>query len=104
MKLEAVDVRNPVMVRVATVVDRDEHRVKVHSNTITPPTSDPGSTRKLFERGIQLKQKSVTVINPTAKIITVCPAHISAEALTRFYRTVTQSWEIIRNNSLTFNL
>ncbi|KAF5897870.1 lethal(3)malignant brain tumor-like protein 3 isoform X1, partial [Clarias magur] len=30
MKLEAVDVRNPVMVRVATVVDRDEHRVKIH--------------------------------------------------------------------------
>ncbi|XP_060769581.1 lethal(3)malignant brain tumor-like protein 3 isoform X2 [Neoarius graeffei] len=30
MKLEAVDVRNPVMVRVATVVDRDEHRVKLH--------------------------------------------------------------------------
>ncbi|KAK3522678.1 hypothetical protein QTP86_029156 [Hemibagrus guttatus] len=30
MKLEAVDVRNPVMVRVATVVDRDEYRVKIH--------------------------------------------------------------------------
>ncbi|XP_058249623.1 lethal(3)malignant brain tumor-like protein 3 isoform X2 [Hemibagrus wyckioides] len=30
MKLEAVDMRNPVMVRVATVVDRDEHRVKIH--------------------------------------------------------------------------
>lgn len=41
MKLEAVDVRNPVMVRVATVVDRDEHRVKVrtyvHGDDLSPP-------------------------------------------------------------------
>lgn len=69
MKLEAVDVRNPVMVRVATVVDRDEHRVKVHSgicsDTITPPTYDPSSAHTLLERGIQWKQKFVTVINPT---------------------------------------
>ncbi|XP_076872700.1 lethal(3)malignant brain tumor-like protein 3 isoform X2 [Brachyhypopomus gauderio] len=30
MKLEVVDKRNPMLVRVATVVDRDDHRIKVH--------------------------------------------------------------------------
>lgn len=29
MKLEVVDKRNPVLVRVATVVDTDDHRIKV---------------------------------------------------------------------------
>ncbi|XP_065257005.1 lethal(3)malignant brain tumor-like protein 3 [Emys orbicularis] len=30
MKLEVVDKRNPVLIRVATVVDIDDHRIKVH--------------------------------------------------------------------------
>ncbi|NWI09276.1 LMBL3 protein, partial [Crypturellus soui] len=30
MKLEAVDKRNPVLIRVATVVERDDHRIKIH--------------------------------------------------------------------------
>uniref|UniRef100_A0AAY4DX65 SAM domain-containing protein n=1 Tax=Denticeps clupeoides TaxID=299321 RepID=A0AAY4DX65_9TELE len=30
MKLEAVDKRNPMLVRVATVVDSDDHRIKIH--------------------------------------------------------------------------
>ncbi|XP_062857852.1 lethal(3)malignant brain tumor-like protein 3 isoform X2 [Trichomycterus rosablanca] len=30
MKLEVVDRRNPMLVRVATVVDRDDHRIKIH--------------------------------------------------------------------------
>ncbi|KAH0622298.1 hypothetical protein JD844_024478 [Phrynosoma platyrhinos] len=30
MKLEVVDKRNPVLIRVATVVDTDDHRIKVH--------------------------------------------------------------------------
>uniref|UniRef100_A0A4W4ELH6 SAM domain-containing protein n=1 Tax=Electrophorus electricus TaxID=8005 RepID=A0A4W4ELH6_ELEEL len=30
MKMEVVDKRNPMLVRVATVVDRDDHRIKVH--------------------------------------------------------------------------
>ncbi|KAJ7424601.1 hypothetical protein WISP_27916 [Willisornis vidua] len=30
MKLEAVDRRNPILIRVATIVDRDNHRVKIH--------------------------------------------------------------------------
>lgn len=29
MKLEAVDKRNPVFIRVATVADTDDHRIKV---------------------------------------------------------------------------
>ncbi|XP_068015499.1 lethal(3)malignant brain tumor-like protein 3 isoform X2 [Melanerpes formicivorus] len=30
MKLEAVDRRNPILIRVATVIDKDEHRIKIH--------------------------------------------------------------------------
>ncbi|XP_044290747.1 lethal(3)malignant brain tumor-like protein 3 isoform X2 [Varanus komodoensis] len=30
MKLEAVDKRNPMLIRVATIVDKDDHRVKIH--------------------------------------------------------------------------
>ncbi|XP_041877860.1 lethal(3)malignant brain tumor-like protein 4 isoform X4 [Corvus kubaryi] len=30
MKLEAVDRRNPILIRVATIVDKDNHRVKIH--------------------------------------------------------------------------
>uniref|UniRef100_A0ABM5G5K3 Lethal(3)malignant brain tumor-like protein 3 isoform X3 n=1 Tax=Pogona vitticeps TaxID=103695 RepID=A0ABM5G5K3_9SAUR len=30
MKLEVVDKRNPVLIRVATVVDTDDHRIKIH--------------------------------------------------------------------------
>ncbi|XP_066467297.1 lethal(3)malignant brain tumor-like protein 3 [Tiliqua scincoides] len=30
MKLEVVDKRNPILIRVATVVDTDDHRIKVH--------------------------------------------------------------------------
>ncbi|KAM6045289.1 lethal(3)malignant brain tumor-like protein 4 isoform 2-T2 [Chlamydotis macqueenii] len=30
MKLEAVDRRNPILIRVATIVDRDDHRIKIH--------------------------------------------------------------------------
>ncbi|XP_019367694.1 PREDICTED: lethal(3)malignant brain tumor-like protein 4 isoform X2 [Gavialis gangeticus] len=30
MKLEAVDKRNPKLIRVATIVDKDDHRIKVH--------------------------------------------------------------------------
>lgn len=37
MKLEAVDKRNPMLIRVATISDTDDHRVKVnarhHSDT-----------------------------------------------------------------------
>ncbi|NXI23069.1 LMBL3 protein, partial [Sterrhoptilus dennistouni] len=29
-KLEAVDRRNPILIRVATIVDRDNHRIKIH--------------------------------------------------------------------------
>uniref|UniRef100_H3AK66 L3MBTL histone methyl-lysine binding protein 1b n=1 Tax=Latimeria chalumnae TaxID=7897 RepID=H3AK66_LATCH len=29
-KLEAVDKRNPILIRVATIVDRDDHRIKLH--------------------------------------------------------------------------
>lgn len=34
MKLEVVDKRNPILIRVATVMDTDDHRIKV----IYPPT------------------------------------------------------------------
>nr|XP_021153212.1 lethal(3)malignant brain tumor-like protein 4 isoform X3 [Columba livia] len=30
MKLEAVDRRNPILIRVATIVDKDDHRIKIH--------------------------------------------------------------------------
>uniref|UniRef100_A0A8D0B7G5 SAM domain-containing protein n=1 Tax=Salvator merianae TaxID=96440 RepID=A0A8D0B7G5_SALMN len=30
MKLEAVDKRNPMLIRVATIIDRDDYRVKIH--------------------------------------------------------------------------
>ncbi|XP_019478370.1 lethal(3)malignant brain tumor-like protein 4 isoform X1 [Meleagris gallopavo] len=30
MKLEAVDKRNPILIRVATITDRDDHRIKIH--------------------------------------------------------------------------
>ncbi|NWI66403.1 LMBL3 protein, partial [Todus mexicanus] len=30
MKLEVVDKRNPVFIRVATIVDTDDYRIKVH--------------------------------------------------------------------------
>ncbi|XP_062449900.1 lethal(3)malignant brain tumor-like protein 3 isoform X3 [Rhea pennata] len=30
MKLEAVDKRNPILIRVATIVDKDERRIKIH--------------------------------------------------------------------------
>ncbi|XP_042295680.1 lethal(3)malignant brain tumor-like protein 4 isoform X2 [Sceloporus undulatus] len=30
MKLEAVDKRNPMLIRVATIVDKDDHHVKIH--------------------------------------------------------------------------
>ncbi|XP_061452642.1 lethal(3)malignant brain tumor-like protein 3 isoform X6 [Rhineura floridana] len=30
MKLEAVDKRNPMLIRVATIIDKDDHRVKIH--------------------------------------------------------------------------
>ncbi|XP_032936464.1 lethal(3)malignant brain tumor-like protein 4 isoform X3 [Catharus ustulatus] len=30
MKLEAVDRRNPILIRVATIIDKDSHRVKIH--------------------------------------------------------------------------
>ncbi|XP_032565653.1 lethal(3)malignant brain tumor-like protein 4 isoform X3 [Chiroxiphia lanceolata] len=30
MKLEAVDRRNPILIRVATIVDKDNHRIKIH--------------------------------------------------------------------------
>lgn len=29
MKLEAVDKRNPILIRVATIIDKDDHRIKV---------------------------------------------------------------------------
>ncbi|XP_010177116.1 PREDICTED: lethal(3)malignant brain tumor-like protein 3, partial [Mesitornis unicolor] len=29
-KLEAVDRRNPILIRVATIVDKDDHRIKIH--------------------------------------------------------------------------
>ncbi|KAM3830106.1 lethal(3)malignant brain tumor-like protein 4 [Vipera latastei] len=30
MKLEAVDKRNPMLIRVATIIEKDDHRVKIH--------------------------------------------------------------------------
>ncbi|EOA95030.1 Lethal(3)malignant brain tumor-like 3 protein, partial [Anas platyrhynchos] len=30
MKLEAVDKRNPILIRVATIIDKDDHRIKIH--------------------------------------------------------------------------
>uniref|UniRef100_A0A672UVD0 SAM domain-containing protein n=1 Tax=Strigops habroptila TaxID=2489341 RepID=A0A672UVD0_STRHB len=30
MKLETVDRRNPILIRVATIVDKDDHRIKIH--------------------------------------------------------------------------
>ncbi|NWW89150.1 LMBL3 protein, partial [Rhynochetos jubatus] len=30
MKLEAVDKRNPILIRVVTIVDKDDHRIKIH--------------------------------------------------------------------------
>ncbi|OXB54035.1 hypothetical protein ASZ78_010317 [Callipepla squamata] len=30
MKLEAVDKRNPILIRVATITDKDDHRIKIH--------------------------------------------------------------------------
>lgn len=50
MKLELVDKRNPMLVRVATVVDRDDHRIKVRAEKYTPYSycPDGGSTDFTF--------------------------------------------------------
>lgn len=46
MKVEVVDRRNPMLIRVASIVDNEDYRVKVSKRTTETPASHPARLGK----------------------------------------------------------